>query len=94
MMESPLTQISPSSAIFNSKQSKTVPTQPTWKSIGSTRETEITGEVSVKPYPSEIGIPAAQKTRDKRGCKAAEPEVIKRIFPPNASLHLLKINFR
>ena len=54
----------------------------------------MTGEVSVKPYPSETGIPAAQKTRDKRGCNAADPEAIKRTFPPKASRHLLKITFR
>ena len=55
--------------------------------------TEITGEVSVKPYPSITGISAAAKILAKRGCNAALPETIKSRFPPKPSFHLLKINF-
>ena len=53
-----------------------------------------TGEVSVNPYPSQIVIPAALKTRAKRGCNAALPELMVWRLPPNAACHFEKINLR
>ena len=55
--------------------------------------TEITGEVSVRPYPSTRVIPAAVKIRASRGCKAALPEAMSSKLPPKASCHFDRINF-
>ena len=55
-------------------------------------EAVTTGEVSVNPYPSQTRIPAAQKTRARRGWSAEAPELICMILPPSASLHLEKIS--
>src|SRR5690625_1738784 len=41
-----------------------------------------------------IGIPAALNIRANLGCSGAAPEATAFKFPPNASFHFLKINFR
>ena len=55
--------------------------------------TEITGDVSVSPYPSTRVIPAAVNTLASLDCKGALPEQISSKFPPNASCHLERISF-
>ncbi len=52
----------------------------------------MTGEVSVRPYPSIITIRAAVKILSSLTWQAAEPVTIAFTFPPNAALHLLKIS--
>ena len=63
---------------------------------GSTSElTVTTGLVSVKPYPSYTGMPAALKKRAKRGASAAEPHATARMLSkPSAVFTLLKTSFR
>ena len=90
----PLQRISPSAAIFTSTSSITLPTVPTLKPLFLRSFTEITGEVSVNPYPSITGIPAAAKMRVNLVCKAALPDTISSRFPPSPSFHLLKISLR
>src|SRR5688572_27746578 len=92
MIFGPLHRISPSSAIFTSTFSINVPTVPNILFFGFILFTLITGDVSVKPYPSNIGTLAAVNTLNSLTWQAAEPVTIAFTFAPNASLHLLKIN--
>ena len=59
MIFGPLAKISPSSAIFKSTLSNFTPTVPNL--IFSGVLLVRTGEVSVKPYPSNIVIPIPEK---------------------------------
>ena len=82
-------KISPSSAIFTFTPSSIFPTLPILTASAVGAFAEITGEVSVRPYPSQTRILAAQKILASRGCSAAAPEPIIFTFPPSASRHLL-----
>mmetsp|Transcript_25595 Transcript_25595/g.33489 ORF Transcript_25595/g.33489 Transcript_25595/m.33489 type:complete len:223 (-) Transcript_25595:1240-1908(-) len=91
---SPLTQISPSvpagisfppSMILTSTPSSGIPTVPSRRSLGSGELTAINGEVSVKPYPSQIGIPMLSKNFKTSIPVAAPPTQAMRIFPPMRS---------
>jgi hypothetical protein len=91
-MFGPLHKISPSSAILTSTSAISLPTVPNCAWYFPKPFTEITGEVSVRPYPSNTGMLAAQNTLAKRGCKAAPPDI--RVFtsPPKAARHLGNTN--
>ena len=87
-------RISPSAAILISTPSSTFPTVPALNPLFLMSFTEITGEVSVKPYPSITGIPAAVNTLVNLGCNAALPDTNNSSSPPSASCHFEKINLR
>src|SRR6185312_49256 len=86
--------ISPSSANFTSTPGNTGPTVPKCRPLGKKLFTAITGDVSVSPYPSKMGILAAKNTLARRGCNAAPPDTTTVRLPPTASCHLLNTSLR
>ena len=85
--QSPLVRISPSSANLNSMQSSTGPTVPGCSSFLAGLLTEITGDVSVSPYPSNTYILAAVNVRMMRSWMEEPPDTIIIGLPPICSRH-------
>ena len=77
---SPLTKISPSSAIFTLQFFSTFPTVSTLIELIGLQLT--TGEVSVKPYPCMVFNPSAFRNSPIFGSKGPPPETNVWIFPP------------
>jgi len=85
MTPGPLTSTSPSSAIRIDVPGSGHPMLPCWWAPGVGRFTHVAAEVSVRPYPSMIGMPTEANHQDSLGSRRAEPEMKNFTRPPNRS---------
>src|SRR3989304_5394641 len=87
----PRPRISPSGASLISTPGIGRPTEPNLKL--SSRLLVSTGQVSVRPYPSRMRMPAAWKNSAISRDSGAPPETAKRSLPPSAACILENSSF-